>query len=193
MATKLDRLLEAIDPRRVFEVVDRRADEAVNSFRAPAACIEQWEDFERCMGAFFRHVENRVLELGSGLVGDETMDWARCREAPVRIYGANGGEKAAFEMARTGAEGGLYGVLKAVAETMAREYAGNEVRAKIHEYWSGLTADEMLSATEEYLDKWGHLLPSELTEGSAARIKANFPRVLEQHPQLLKRLRQVGR
>ena len=34
-------------------------------------------------------------------------------------------EKAAFEMARTGNEGGLYAVLKAIAGQLAEEYAEN--------------------------------------------------------------------
>jgi len=56
-----------------------------------------------------------------------------------------------------------------------------------------LSVEEQLAASTEYLQKYGHLLPSELTEGSAARIRANLPKVLEEHPHLIQRLRQVGR
>ena len=46
---------------------------------------------------------------------------------------------------------------------------------------------------DEYLKKYGHLLPSELTEGSAARVRANFPKVLAQHPKILQKTRRLGR
>ena len=110
----------------------------------------------------------------------------------VRAYGSNG-EKAAFEMARTGNEGGLYAVLKKMAQTMGEHYAENEVSAKVLFYWNGLTVPEKLAAADEYLGKYGHLLPSELTEGSAGRVRANLPKVLEEHPRLLRRLRGIGR
>jgi hypothetical protein len=110
----------------------------------------------------------------------------------MKEYGTNG-EKAAFEMVRTGSEGGLYAVLKAVARRMINEYAGNEISARISYFWENLSVDEQIEATEEYLGKYGHLLPSELTEGSAARIRANFIKVLEEHPNLIKRMRDVAR
>ncbi|MBW1744312.1 MAG: hypothetical protein JRJ47_12930 [Deltaproteobacteria bacterium] len=110
----------------------------------------------------------------------------------LKIYGFNG-EKAAMEIARTGKEGGIYGILKRIAKQMIEKYAGNEIRAKISHYWHPLSTDEQLDATDEYLEKYGHLFPSELTEGTAVRIKAGFVKVLEQHPHLIMRLRKVGR
>jgi hypothetical protein len=110
----------------------------------------------------------------------------------MKEYGTNG-EKAAFEMVRTGSVGGLYTVLKAVASRMIDDYAGNEISGRIRYFWENLSIDEQVEATEEYLGKYGHLLPSELTEGSAARIRANFIKVLEEHSHLIKRMRDIGR
>ncbi len=76
---------------------------------------------------------------------------------------------------------------------MIDEYSGNEIRARISYFWYPLSADEKLSAIDEYLLKYGHFLPPELTEGNAARIKASFQKVLEEHPRLIKRLRYIGR
>ena len=102
-------------------------------------------------------------------------------------------DKAAFEMARTGVEGGLYGVLKTVAQLMVEEYAGNEIRARAGAFWNGLSLDEKLEVPTEYIKKHGHLLPSELTEGSAARLRMNFLKVLEEHPRLFMNVQRVGR
>jgi hypothetical protein len=54
-------------------------------------------------------------------------------------------------------------------------------------------ADEQFSATDEYLEKHGHLRPPEMTESGAARIRANFLKVLAQHPQILQKTRRLGR
>ena len=84
-------------------------------------------------------------------------------------------------------------MLKKLARRIARQYGEREVAAKIGTWWDTLSVDERLAATEEYLEKHGHLLPSELTEGSAARIRANFPKVLEEHARLVQRMHRVGR
>ena len=192
MTTKLDELLETIDPTRTYEETSKRVDAAFDTFRIPAARLTGWDAFKRCMTAFFRHVQNRVLRADTSFTGDAAMDWFLCTKVMCDIYGRNG-EKAAFEMARTGNEGGLYAVLKAVAERVAEECAEAAVRTRICRFWDDLAASERLSAVEEYLEKWDHLLPSEITEGSAARIKADFPRVLEEHPRIIGRMRRIGR
>ena len=46
---------------------------------------------------------------------------------------------------------------------------------------------------DEYIDLYGHLLPSEMTEGGGARIKGNFLKVLNHHPKLLRTMGDVGR
>ncbi|GAG41001.1 unnamed protein product, partial [marine sediment metagenome] len=120
------------------------------------------------------------------------FDWGRALSILTKAYGPNG-EKAAFEMARTGTEGGLYRVLRETAQTMAAEYAENEVGARINNYWNDLSTDERLAAPDEYLRRFGHLLPSELTEGGAWRVRANFSKVLQEHSRLIQRLSRIGR
>lgn len=192
MATKLQRLLDSIDPARTLAEVDARVDEAFNSCPASAARITEWEEFRTCLVRFLRHVEARVLRLRTSPSMSLDFDWRRCVASLHAIYGRSG-EKAAFELARTGAEDGLYGVLKALARQIAQQYASNEIRGRIGIYWDGLTTEERLAAASEYLGKFGHLLPAELVEGSAARVRANLPAVLEEHPRLLQRTRRVGR
>ena len=96
-------------------------------------------------------------------------------------------------MARTGTEGGLYRVLRDMAQTMAADYAENELAARVNSYWNDLSTDEKLAAPDEYLRRFGHLLPSELTEGGAWRVRANFPTVLQEHSRLIQRLSRIGR
>ena len=190
--TKLDRLLEDIDPARTLDQVSSRADEAVNSFRMQSGIIKDWERFRTVLTEFYRHVENVILRIPSFRSPNPDIDWGRCCQLLLKEYGPNG-EKAAFEIARTGTERGFYGVLKAVARQMINEYGGNEISARISNFWESLSTDEKLAASQEYLNKYGHLLPSELTSGSAARVRANFPKVLEEHPRTVKRLRNIGR
>jgi len=189
---ELDELIDLIAPEKTIEETFNRANEAINTFALSTARIEDWDGFRGCLVAFLRRVEACVLRLSKPIRTHSDYYWARCAQSLIEIYGLNG-EKAAFEMARTGNEGGLYAVLRAVAMHVAEGYARTEISAKVASYWEDLSVAEKLEASSEYLAKYGHLLPSELTEGSAARVRANLPKVLANHPRLVQKLRRVGR
>lgn len=192
MQTKLDKLLCSISPEGAIEDVFNRANEAINTFHTETVQIVEWDHFRHCMSEFLRHVEACTLRLSGPVKASSDFYWSRCAYVLLKIYGSSG-EKAAFEMARTGNEGGLNAVLRAVAMHVAQGYAQNEIYAKVSIYWKSLCVDEKLDASSEYIAKYGHLLPSELTEGGAGRIRANLPKVLKEHPRLVQRIRRVGR
>ena len=192
MPSKLDRLIESIDPSRTLDDVSARVDEAINSFSVKRAVIEDWYEYVRFFAGFYQHVETTVLGLGPGAPDDRMFYWNRCSDLLKKSFGPDG-QKAAFEMVSTGKEGGLYRVLKTVADLMAEGYAEREISARVYHYWGTLSAEQKLAAADEYLDKYGHILPSELTEGNAVWLKANLPEFLEKHPKMIRRLRRIGR
>ena len=191
MQTKLDQLLASISPEKTIVETYNRANEAINTFQASAR-IEKWDDFRYCMARFLQHIDFCVLRLSKpvDLSFDHCLSWFP--NVLMKIYGPNG-EKAAFEIARTGNEGGLYNVIKAMAMHQAEEYSQNEISAKVGTYLDRLSVDEQLDACSEYISKYGHLLPSEIAEANAIRIRANFRKVLEKHPRLLLKFHSVGR
>ena len=71
--------------------------------------------------------------------------------------------------------------------------SGREISARVWRFWESLTNDEKLETVDEFLRKFGHLLPSEYTSGSGAYLKMNFPSVLEKYPQLVMEIRLPSR
>jgi len=192
MSSKLEQLLDSIHPAKTSEQLSMRADDAINTFEFESVLITHWDQFRLCLIRFLHHGEQKMLSLRRRCSGGDDFDWGRCCQILMRAYGSNG-EKAAFEMARTGNEGGLYAVIRKTALTMAERYLDTEINARVNTYWDSLSVEEKLNASQEYLEKFGHLLPSELTEASAARIRAGFPKVLREHHRLIERLGRVGR
>lgn len=192
MPGKLDALLDRIDPERTLEEADRCVDTALNTFQIPSGVISRWEDFRACLLRFHRHAEQKILGITDPLPGNEQFHWGRCLGALHKAFGSNG-EKAAFEIARTGVEGGLRHVLREVARVMSGGYSDEWIAGWVSNYWNSLSPAEKRGAPDEYLRQFGHLLPNELTEASAARIRADFPRFLIEHPTLVRRLREAAR
>ena len=59
-------------------------------------------------------VEARILRLREPCPMSSDVAWGRCCQVLAHVYGRDG-DKAAFEMARTGSEGGLWAVLRKFA------------------------------------------------------------------------------
>lgn len=192
MSTRLNRLLGSIDPSRTLDQVSADVDRAINTFTMGRATIEDWDEYEKCLADFCKHIEKMVLKMFAEIDGYQEIYWSRCINILNKEFGPRG-TKIAFEIVRTGKEGGLYRILKTIADHMAEDYAQNEISARVNNYWNGLTVDEKLAAADEYLQNYGHLLPSEFRGGNAAMLKANFPKVLENHPSLIRHMRRVGR
>lgn len=192
MDARLEKLLASIAPERTRLENERRADRAINTFHMPGATLPDWPSFRRLITDFFRHTENILLGLPGSLSMDREKDFGRACRILMGEFGRDG-EKTAALMALHGVEGGLYQVLRIIAWRLAEQYAANEVKARVAAYWSTLTTDEKFQAVNEYLAAFGHLLPEDVTDGGAPRVKAFFPRFLEHHSELLRRMQNVGR
>jgi hypothetical protein len=192
MLTKLEQLDKSIDPYRTIEQIKVRVNHALNTFELDSTVVHKWDDFLRILARCYRHVENVVLRVNPPLPPNFEFDWGRCNPLLDKLYWP-GGIKAAMEIAQSGVEGGLRRVLNDLGMQMAIQYAENEISAKVNHYLKGLSIDEKFAAMDEYLKKYGHLLSAEFTEGSAIKIRANFRKVLEEHPHMLMRLRNIAR
>jgi len=188
LKTKLDKVLESIDPSLTLDEVSSRVDEAVNSFPTQKSLIKERDEFKKALTRFYCHVENSILQINPPRLPHPEIDWGRCCRLLIKEYGPNG-DNVAFEMVQTGVDGGFYAVLKAIARQIADEYAGNQIRSRISDFWESLTANEKVAVSEEYLTKYDHLLPSILLEEGAVRVRAFFGKALEEHPRIAKRMK----
>lgn len=192
MNAKLKQLLASVDPTCVRLEMELRSAQALNTFDVPGAVVPDYPAFRQVIARFFRHADNVLLALRSPLPVDEYGDFGRACRVLMGELGPDG-DKTAANMAMYGVEGGLYRVLNIILRHLAEEYTTNEIRARVSAYWSSLPADEKLHAVAEYLNAYGHLLPADITDGGAARVYLHFPRFLEKHPELVRKLREVGR
>ncbi len=188
----LDQLIKEIDPANTFDNSLARADKALNSFRHSRAVVDNIDQFEELMSTFFCHIDAVLLNARDQSFYDREFFLSRCETVLKDLYGPRG-KIVAYDMAHTGKQGGLLTIMKSVSLRQAEIYAKNMVSNYVEEYWRQADPDQIFSDCEKYLQKYGHLLPIELTEGSGARVKANFRQILKQHPQILRNTRKVGR
>jgi hypothetical protein len=186
--TRLERMLANIVP--VPDRIDRYCDEALNSFPPPPAMIDDWDAYRAFLARSYRHLESRVLGIGPR-DSDLELDLARCWALLRKKFG-DSAPQAGFEIVRTGSQGGVFQLLRTVAGLYSQEYAENLISIAVDAYCANRTADGLFADADEYIRNYRQIMPSEIAEGFGTRIRANFRKVLKQHPFVIRRLRQAG-
>jgi hypothetical protein len=192
MATRLEELIESIDPSRTIDRASAAVDDAFNSFRHENP-IRSFDDYEDFMAKFVFHIERGVLKFGSNVPYDKGIWLARYSHLVKEGHGPDAW-KWNYEKIITGQNGGLYQLLKDVAAMILQDRSGKEISARVWRFWESLTDDEKLETANEFLQKFGRMLPSEYNGGGGAYLLVmNFTRVLEKYPQLLMEMRRSMR
>jgi hypothetical protein len=123
---------------------------------------------------------------------DARFDLCRAWNLLKRPYGQNA-PQALFDIAKSGSEGGLRQIMRTMADAYGEEYARQLIGVAVTFYLKGRAPSVLISDAREYITLYPDIVPAELTDGTPARIMANFPKVLEMHPFLMRRVRQTGR
>jgi len=190
MTTKLESFLKDISPEETIERTQAAASSALNSISTHRPKIDTWDEFKELMAEFYCLVESNMIGLEKPRSMNLSMDWGRCSTLLFNKYG-HGGDWTAFNIAQSGVEGGLYAVLKYVAESLAQQFSTNWIGVRIGEFWDNLSHEERLAVPLEYLEKYRHILPQEILEQNPSLFAIKFYRFLKHHPQMIKGLKNI--
>jgi hypothetical protein len=191
--SKLDDLLNKIDPHKTIDRCDSLLDRALNSYEYSNNALRDFNQFTKVMGDFYWHVESTMLGVGKSIAMDEEMRQGFAYQTLNEIYGSHG-MNAAFSMAQSGVENGLYGVLKKMGQAISKKHMENQISVAVAQFINELMDDFELynQCVGEYARKYARILPPEYLENDAVDLKINFRRVLENHPYLIKRMSSIG-
>jgi hypothetical protein len=191
MATKLETLLADIDPARTIDVVESRINGALARYHQNKNTVDSTEAFERCLADFEQIARNAALNLPRGTAVNLKLNFQQAlryleRDYPQRTY------QAVYNIMSSGAEGGILAISRKLARRMAEHFAENEINGRVQVYWASLSTDEKLAAADDYIQLYKDILPHNSLQ-DVIRLKANFPEVLQNHPPMIKRLRDLQR
>lgn len=192
--SKLDDLLNRIDPRQTVDQSNSLLDRALNSYAFANSTVSDFGRFQKILGDFYWHVESIMLGVQGRVNPDDNTKQGFAMQVLDQVYGGRG-SATAFRIAQSGAEGGLYGVLKKVGEVAARKYTEKHIDYEVDRFVTELRQDygQYEATVQEYARKYASILPAEALANGAVDLKINFGKALKQHPYLVKRMRELGR
>ena len=149
--------------------------------------MDSWEEHKRCLAEMAQIARNGALNLPNNFGGDIERNY---HEAIYYLEHEYGSFQTVYDIMKTGAEGGIYGICRTLARLMAEELSQDEIKARVSAYWRSLSVAEQLGAADEYIEKYRDILPQKIKD-EPIRLKVAFWRVLDDHPRMLKRIRDL--
>ena len=173
--------------------IELQINERYSRFRMPRSCVvDHLEEFQDIIARFYWHLYCPELDIGK--------HWNEHHESVAsmafllleREYGKNARFRAC-DLARTGAEAGLLGVLKNLMKSTLEDLYERHSKSLVDEYWERTGTEQILQDGRDYIQAYARQLPAEMTEGSGAVILFNLRKVLMEHPAMIRQMRQVVR
>lgn len=186
--SNLEKLLDSIHPTKTIDQISARANLALESFSHYKCNFKNIEDFFKFTAEFYHFMQQKVLRMTPAKMPDPKTYTGLIHRILVKELGPNG-VITAMEICLSGIEGGIFRILKIIANNMIENYTNSEITAKVIKYWETLTIKERLKVADEYLKKYSELLPYEYKVANAARLRKNILNVLIEHPRIINRIR----
>ena len=180
--SKLERFLKNIDPSVTIDPIERSYNEALNRFRTPSNTVDSVQECIDLLSEFVREIMNAPASMGT--IGYSQAIHHLQKEFPGQT------EYTVRDIMMTGAEGGVYRILKSIVISMSEEHARNKITSRVTDFWNSLTVEEQVKMPDTYIDLCGNMLP-ENVKGPGKYHLAAFWNVLIEHPGMVKRYRNI--
>ncbi len=186
--SSLEELLETIDPSRTYDVFRRRFDEALRTFPFQSFRVNDWASCDLFVASLFARI-NTVLLQGAS---DNNLDLGLVtfRNVFRSMYGDRP-ERLLYERIIHGHDSGMNGFVRDAIDAAVEFCAAVPIANRVDEYIDSLSNDEYDTAARYYLAKWGHLLPSEITDRGLPRFAPLLRQFLKQHPRSVLQMRKI--
>jgi hypothetical protein len=162
------------------------ADRAVNE-AAVGGPVTSFNEFEDILVRVIVLIHKYVLKVRNPIEGARENYLDAAFKVLNKKLGPSG-FRAGFERARTGKEGGIYGVIKLVAYGYTDVLFENESKSKVGFLWQQMSNDQRFAVMDEYIAEFASMWPHEMTENGAVRLKVNFPKTLQLHIENIRKL-----
>jgi hypothetical protein len=190
MATKLKLLLEKIDYQNLFEADERRVERILAEYRSERNTIDDYDEFKKCLIDFVSRIYGAIVNSPNAFenADDLFMHGLALKFLNTKYPGNT--ERTVYEIMHSGAEGGVYQILKSLAEVMMDKIYKDGVDHYIALFMEEITFEERAAAVNEYLSEYGDKLPTNY-KNDPNMVMIAFDKVLYEHAIMMRRLRRI--
>lgn len=187
MAQKLEKLLEKIHPSKSIDQFEKRISRALNDFNWSSNTVDSMDESEECIIEFtmLANLKLHKMEKENSNKNKKMSRWIAFdllkKEFPRYT------ENSIYEIMSSGAEGGVYGIVKTLADLLYKDSAQGYINSRVNDYLKSRNMEQKFKDINEYKRMYEDILPAD-----SSIDPVNFKEVLQQHPWIIKRRRDRG-
>lgn len=190
MATKLQQLLDKIDYKNLFEADKRRVERVLSQYRSKRNTVENHDEFKKCLVEFVGQIYGAIINVPNGFRSASNSHMFSLAIDFLKSKYQGNTEITVYEIMHSGAEGGVYQILKTLAQIMTDKIYLDGVEHFIARFLDEISYDERTVYAKEYLNKYAYILPSNY-KNDPNMVLISFDKVLREHAIYMKRLRNM--
>lgn len=187
MASKLKQLLDKIDYKNLFAADEIRVERILTEYRSKRNTVEDYDEFKKCLVDFVSRIYSAILNAPNAFENaNDIFMYGLSLKFLKTKYPVNT-EITVYEIMHSGAEGGVYHILKILAKIMTDQIYKDGIEHYISIYLDELNFEEREAAVKEYLKEFKDILPTNY-KNDPTMVLISFEKVLQEHAYMMKRL-----
>jgi hypothetical protein len=180
---KLTIVLDNIDYRKTIDPVENGLQSIAAKLRLEKNRVGSKDEVDQILAEYTLCLMDRVISAPRHVLADFDINRGEAFKYLAKHYNWD----TVYDIAMSGAEGGLMTLMNIICKEMAIDYANRVISSHVSEFWDSLTPSEQVAVSDIYLHKFAKYLPRNQPQ-YRTRVKMRFWEVLKQHPAMMKRM-----
>lgn len=183
---KLTLVLDNIDYRKTIDPLEHDLQSIAARFTLETNQVNSERELDRILAEFTLRLMGGVFPVSRDILDNFAIN----KHDAFKYLKRHHAWETVYDIALSGAEGGLRNLLNIICEEMAIDYANRVISSHVSEFWNSLSASEKVAVSDIYLRRFAQYLPKNQAQ-YRTRVKMRFWEVLKQHPAMMKRVQSL--
>jgi len=184
--TTLTSLLEALDERNLARAIAIPHDESRLAYGLRSNTVADFDEFTRVIADYVQHHFSRCVSRGGSLSRADAA--GRAKEILESAYRRRNGDLVtAYNDAHDGTNGGLRGVLDAIAEAMKEEAVERYIRDVFDRCVAPNSWDDKVAIIQDFIARYHTSLASSVRRDQPERYAQNYRELIRAYVDALHR------
>lgn len=190
--SSITRLIEALDEREIARRIGIPHDEARMRYPLRSNTVGDFDDFADLIGDYYNHHFTHCVSRGGSLSRAEAA--GRAKEILEKEYRRrNGTIVTAYNDAHDGTNGGVRGVLDAIAEALKAESVERYMREVFDRHVAPNAWEQKVDIIRQFIRQCGANLSSAIRSDQPERYAQDFEELIRSYVEALQRTSSVFR
>ena len=189
--TKLKILLNEIEYGNKWKTYELKIEEVISNYNLHENTVKTYNEYRKLLANFMKQIwaaffdnPNSINHIDEGILINKALE-------TLKTTYHDDTDLVVFKIMNTGAEGGVYQVLKTLTKNWITSLFNQHIELIVNKFVESLTWQERENAAKEYLNEFKDILPSNF-RNDPLQVAVSLKNILIEHPRMMKRIKELS-